>query len=187
MLNDNMTKEGSLKKVFWTMSIFMVISLGIVFLWDSIEPLKNFVHRILDPSFGALLNWNITGGMLLIVFLIALLTTLIQKYTTDQTTLKELKKQQKDIQKEMNKYKQDPQKMMEIQKSLMPTSMKIMELSMRGSMYTIIPFILLFRWFMDFFTALGAVKFFGFISWFWFYLIFVMIFSGILRKALKVA
>ena len=182
-----MTKEGSLKKVFWIMSIFMAISLGIVFLWDSLEGLKNVIHKILDPSFGALLNWNPTWGMLLIVFLIAFITTIIQKYTTDQTTLRELKKHQKEIQKDMNKYKQDPQKMMEIQKSLMPTSMKIMELSMRGSMYTIIPFILLFRWFMDFFAALDNVKFFGFISWFWFYLIFVMIFSSVLRKALKVA
>jgi uncharacterized membrane protein (DUF106 family) len=165
----------------------MVISLGIAFLWDSLPTVKRIVHNILDPSFGAMLNWNITWGMLVIVFLIALLTTLIQKYTTDQTTLRELKKDQKEIQQEMNKYKQDPQKMMEIQKSLMPTSMKIMELSMRGSMYTIIPFILLFRWFMDFFDALGKVRFFGFLSWFWFYLIFVMIFSSILRKALKVA
>ncbi len=102
-----MEKEGSMKKVFWIMSIFIAVSLGIVFLWDSIEPLKNFVHKYLDPSFGALLNWDTTWGLLLIVFLIALLTTIIQKYTTDQTTLRELKKQQKEIQKDMNKYKQD--------------------------------------------------------------------------------
>ena len=182
-----MEKGGSMNKVFFTMAIFMVVSLGIAFLWDYIPAIKNTVHVILDPSFGAILNSNLTWGMMAIVFLIALITTLIQKYTTDQVTLRELKKEQKDIQQEMNKYKQDPKKMMEIQKSLMPTSMKIMELSMRGSMYTIIPFILLFRWFMDFFELLGKVRFFGFLSWFWFYLIFVMIFSSILRKALKVA
>jgi uncharacterized membrane protein (DUF106 family) len=181
------TKGGSLNKLFIIMSIFMVISLGIAFLWDSLPPIKNAVHYVFDPSFGALINWNATWGMLLVVFIISLLTSLIQKYTTDQTTLRELKKEQKAIQKEMNQYKQDPQKMMEIQKNLWPTTMKIMELSMRGSMYTIIPFILLFRWFMDFFETIGNPHFFGFISWFWFYLIFVMIFSSVLRKALKVA
>ncbi len=182
-----MSKEGSLNKVFLIMSIFMVISLSIAFLWDSLLIVKNFVHAILDPTFGAMIQWNLTLGMLVVVFIMALLTTLAQKYATDQETLKELKQDQKEIQKEMNKYKQDPQKMLEIQKSLMPTTMKIMELSMRGSMFTIIPFILLFRWFMDFFETIGNPKFFGFMTWFWFYLIFVMIFSSILRKALKVA
>ena len=180
-------EKGSLNKVFLIMSIFMVVSLGIAFSWDKIPMIKNSVHSVLDPSFGALINWNLTYGMMVVVYVKALMMTFAQKYTTDQETLRELKKEQKEIQKDMDKYRQDPQKMLEIQKNLMPTTMKIMELSMRGSMFTIIPFILLFRWFMDFFTALGNVKFFGFLSWFWFYLIFVMIFSGILRKALKVA
>jgi len=182
-----MNKEGSLNKVFVTMSIFMVISLGIAFLWDSLPFVKGVVHSVLDPSFGAMILWNLSLGMLVVIFIMALLTTLAQKYATDQETLRELKKDQKEIQKEMNQYRKDPEKMLEIQKSLMPTTMRIMELSMRGSMFTIIPFILLFRWFMDFFTTIGNPKFFGFITWFWFYLIFVMVFSSILRKILKVA
>ncbi len=79
-----------------------------------------------------------------------------------------------------------PEKMMEFQKNLWPTTMKIMEVSMKSSLFTIIPFILLFRWFMDFFTAIPDFRFFGFLSWFWFYLIFSIVFSSVLRKALKV-
>ena len=53
------------------------------------------------------------------------------------------------------------QKMMEIQKELMPISMKMMKLSMRPIVFTGIPFILTFRWFMDYFTVIGNPKFFG--------------------------
>ena len=58
---------------------------------------------------------------------------------------------------------------------------------MPAMIFTGIPFILFFRWFMDFFTAIeeatGApVRFFGFLSWFWFYLIFTIIISSVLRK-----
>jgi uncharacterized membrane protein (DUF106 family) len=182
-----MEKRGNMNRVFLIMMVFMAISLGIAFLWDSLPVIKNFVNSILNPTFGALIDWNLTLGMLIVVFLMGLLTTFAQKYTTDQKTLRELKKEQKEVQKEMQKYRQDPKKMLEIQKSLMPTTFKIMELSMRGSIFTIIPFILLFRWFMDFFSTKGNPSFFGFMSWFWFYLIFTIIFSSFLRKFFKVA
>jgi len=70
--------------------------------------------------------------------------------------------------------------------ALMP---KIMSITMKGSFFTIIPFVLLFRWFMEFFSqpAFESFKFFGFLNWFWFYLIFTMIFSGFLRKWFDVA
>ena len=45
---------------------------------------------------------------------------------------------------------------------------------------------ILFRWYMDTFTDLGDPKFFGFLSWFWFYLIFAIVLGGIIRKLLKV-
>ena len=84
-------------------------------------------------------------------------------------------------------FRHHPEKMMEIQKEVFPISTKLMKLSSRPLMFTGIPFILIFRWYMDTFTALGDPKFFGFLSWFWFYLIFTMIFSGLIRKWMKVA
>ena len=174
-------------KFFFIMTIMMVISLAIAFAWDSLSVVKNSVHSVLDPSAGALIDWNLTIGMLIIVFILSMITTLLQKYTTDQETLSELKKQQKEVQLEMKKYRDNPEKVMELQRSSMPVTMKIMELSMRSALYTIIPFILLFRWFMDYFSNAGNPLFFGFITWFWFYLIFAIIFSSILRKWFNVA
>ena len=174
-------------KFFFVMSILMVISLVIAFAWNSLPSVKGAVHSVLDPSAGKLLNWNTTWGMLIIVFILTIITTLLQKYTTDQETLRQLKKEQKEIQEEMKKFRDNPDKVMELQKSAFPASMKIMELSMRSTFYTIIPFILLFRWFYDYFAEIPNFRFFGFFSWIWFYLLFAIIFSGFERKWFNVA
>jgi uncharacterized membrane protein (DUF106 family) len=60
---------------------------------------------------------------------------------------------------------------------------------MRPLLYTAIPFVLFFRWFADYFSNpfFAAFRFFGFLSWFWFYLIGSIIFSSIFRKVLKVS
>ena len=68
---------------------------------------------------------------------------------------------------------------------------KQMKLSMRTIIYTGIPFVLLFRWFSDYFLSLSEVtgepvRFFGFMGWFIFYLIGTVVFSSILKKYMKV-
>lgn len=180
---NNEGKEGSFAPFF----IVMFISLGIALLWNTYPTIKETAHLLLDPSLGVLLSWNITIGFIILIFILSLVTSLSQKYLSDQETLRELKKEQKELQKEINNYKHDPEKMMEIQKNLIPSSMKMFKLSMRPAIYTSVPLILLFRWFMDTFETLGNPKFFGIFSWFWFYLIVFMIFSSILRKVLKIA
>src|SRR3989344_815419 len=181
-----MDNEVSMHKFFFVMSILMIVSLIIAVMWDSLRLVKDSVHSALDPSAGALLNWNTTWGMLIIILILSIITTLLQKYTTDQATLRELRKQQKEIQKEIKKHRDNPQKVMELQRSSLPASMKMMQLSMRSAFYTIIPFILLFRWFLDYFATIPDFRFFGFISWFWFYLIFAIIFGSIQRKMFNV-
>lgn len=179
---DTQGKEGSFKGIF----IVMIISLLIAFFWDSFSFIKNSAHALLNPTAGAILNWNLTGGMFIIIIIITFFMTLVQKYATDQKTLKELRKEQKEVQGEMKKYRDHPEKLMEMQKKQMEFIPKTMKLSMRPMMFTAIPLILFFRWFMDFFSAIGNPKFFGFLSWFWFYLLGSIIFSSILRKILKV-
>ncbi len=179
---NNKGKEGSFKPII----LVMLASLVIAGFWNSAPVIKNSVHYILDPSAGILLNWNLLIGMLVLVFIIALITTLVQKYATDQESLRELKKEQKILSEEMKKYREHPEKLMELQKKQLEFVPKTMKLSMRGIVYTAIPFILFFRWFYDYFNAMGDPKFFGFLSWFWFYLIFSIIFSSILRKVMKV-
>lgn len=179
---DTEGKQGSFKGIF----IVMTISLLIAFFWDSISIIKNTAGSILNPTAGILLGWNLTYGMILLVFVIAIFMTLVQKYGTDQETLRELKKEQKILQEEMKKYKEHPEKIMELQKKQLAFIPKTMKLSMRPIVYTAIPLILFFRWFMDFFSSIGDPKFFGFLSWFWFYIIGSIIFSSILRKVFKV-
>jgi len=177
-----MNKEGSFKPI----AITLVFSMLIALFWNQLTFLKNFVHLIFDPTAGAMLLWNLNIGMILIICVLTIATTLIQKYTTDQETLKELRKEQKELQKEMKKYRDNPQKIMELQKKSFEFLPKTMKLSMRSIAYTAIPLILFYRWFMDFFSAIGNPKFFGFLGWFLTYLILTIIFSSILRKVLKV-
>ncbi len=182
LMKDKNAKEGS----FTPLVLIMIASLVIAFYWDKISFIKEAIHFIFNPTAGALLDWNLNIGMLIIVFIISIITTLVQKYATDQDKLKELKKEQKEIQKQMKEFKNHPEKIMELQKKQFAMMPKQMKLSMRGIAYTGIPFILFFRWFNDYFLAAGNPKFILGLSWFWFYLIFAMVFSSILRKKMDV-
>src|SRR3989344_7205058 len=105
-------KDRSMKFIF----LVLFASLVIAFYWDKVPFIKDSVHSVLNPTVGLLIDWNVTYGMIIIVFLIMIVMTLVQKYATDQDTLKELKKEQKILQEEMKKYKDHPEKLIELQK-----------------------------------------------------------------------
>ena len=165
--------------------IVMIVSLAIAGLWNYLPIVKQSVHYLLDPSAGRLLDYNINLGMIIISALITLFITIIQKYTIDNDMLRNLKKEQKMLAEEVKKFKDDPAKMMELNKKSLAKAGEMMNLSMGSFMYTAIPIILFFRWFSDYFTVLGNVKIFGFLSWFWAYLLFSIIFSMVFRKMFK--
>ncbi len=179
-------KRGSFKLIM----VVMIFSLLIAAFWNQLPWLSGSIHAILNPTAGFLLNWNLTWGMLIIVLIISFLTTLVQKYATDQKALKELKKEQKILKEEMNRVKDHPEKYLALQKKQMAempeTFKKTMSLSSRAMVYTAVPFILFFRWFNDYFLANGSPVFLGFMSWFWFYLLTTLIFSSILKKYMDV-
>jgi uncharacterized membrane protein (DUF106 family) len=181
---DKKAKEGGFGFIF----IVLIVSLLIAGFWDKVPLIKNSVHSVLNPSAGLLLDSHLFWGMTFLVFLISLFMTLIQKYATDQETLKGLKAEQKELQKEMKEFKHDAAKVMELQKKQFEFIPLMMKHSMRPIIYTGIPIILLFRWFMDYFSAsaMEAYRFLGIFSWFWYYLVLSIIFSSILRKVLKV-
>jgi len=167
------------------MFIMLALSSLVLLLWNQVPIINQTVHAILDPTFGSLLNRNATYGLLIIVMIFSLITTLVQKYGTDQATLKELKKEQKILQEEMKKYKDNPEKLLELNKKQMEFIPKTMELTMRPVMYTAVFFVLCFGWFRDYFATVDF-KFLGFLSWIWFYIIFSIVFSTIFKKILKV-
>jgi len=178
---DTQGKEGSFMPIF----VILIISLLIATFWNSFPIIKNTVHSVLDPTAGVLINWNVTYGFLILIFIITVIMTLAQKYLTDQETMREMKAEQKKLSVEMKEFKDDPAKMIELQKKSFEFMGPMMKLSMRPMMYTGVPIILMFRWFMDTFTGLGDPKFW-ILSWFWFYLISSIIISSVLRKVLKV-
>ena len=179
------------KSSFKPIIIVMVVSLAIAGLWNKLPFIKNTIHFVLNPTAGFLIDWNLTIGMLIVVFVLTLITTLVQKYATDQKTLKELKKEQKEIQKQMKEFRSNPQKMKELQKQQFSFMPKQFKLSMRSIVYTGIPLILFFRWFDDYFTVLATmtgepIRFIGFMGWLVFYLVASIVFGSIFKKIFKV-
>ncbi len=111
---------------------------------------------------------------------VTLVSTLAQKWLTNQEHLKSLKKRQKEIQKELKKCKDDG-----IMKELNLEMMKIVGVMFKSSMkpmfVTIIPFLLLFMWLRGIYSpVMGG-------SWIWYYIGYSVVASIILRKVLKVA
>ena len=165
--------------------IIMLISLFIAFAWDNLPIVKPSVHFLLTPL-EWMLNWNFLMGMIIITFFINLAQTLVHKYTTNQEELKKMKDDQKKFQEEMKQLKNQPDKMLELQKKQWETLPKSFSLSMQSAVYTIIPLILFFRWFNDFFTILNNPKIFLGLGWIGTYILFSIVFSIILKKILKV-
>lgn len=168
------------------MLLVMIISISVGAMWNKMPFIKDSVHGILDPTAGALLGWNVNWGMVIIAGVITIITTLIQKYTTDQTEIKRLKKEQKDLQEEIKKLGHDPEAAMKKQGEMLKMTTEMMDITMRPLMFTVIPIILFFRWFNDYFIT-NNVKVFGFLGWIWAYLIFSIVFSIIFRKVFDVA
>ena len=176
-----------MRKAMLIMFGLMIVSLVIGSMWNSLPFIKDNVHAMLEPTAGALLDWNVSWGMVVISLVITLLTTLLQKYTTDQNEIRRLKKEQKDIQEEVKKLEHDPEAAMKKQGEMLKLTTEMMDYTMRPMIYTVIPIILFFRWFNDYFAANEGVKIFGMLSWFWAYLIFSIVASIIFRKVLDVA
>lgn len=103
-------------------------------------------ENLLNPVFDPLLSLPITWVIVIMAFLITLIITVIYKFTTKQSLMKELKAEMKELQKEMKELKSNPQEMMKVQKKSMQTNMKYMTHSMRSMLFTFIPIILIFGW-----------------------------------------
>ena len=168
------------------MFVVMLISFWIASQWDKdlfgqTDFIKTNIERVLNPTLGDLMKWNLWVGFAIIVGITSLILTLAQKYLSDQVQLKEMKKEQKYLQEEMKKYKEHPEKLMEFQKKQLEFIPKTFELTMKPLVFTSIPIILLFRWFSDY-----LMPQFG-NWWILWYLIGSMIFSGLFRKWFDVA
>ncbi len=101
---------------------------------------------LLSPIFDPLLVLPILWVVIIMALVITLIITLIYKYTTNQSLMKDLKDELKALQKEMKELRNNPKQMMVVQKKAMQTNMKYMSHSMRSTLFTFIPIILIFGW-----------------------------------------
>lgn len=167
----------------------MLLSFFIGAQWNNLSWLRDGVHKVLDPSFGALLSWNIYIGMIIIVFIITFASTGVHKLTVNPEEMRLMKERQKFYSDEMKKYKGDAVKLKEVQMKQMAELpdmfSKNIEITMKPLLFTLVPIILFFRWFSDYFTTLGNPKFFGFLHWILFYILVSILLNGPIRKIYK--
>jgi len=164
--------------------LFLALSIVIGIFWDQVPIIKESANFILNPTAGRLLDYEINLGMIIITALISLFTIIVQKYTVDNASLRELKNDHKKMQQDMKSLKDNPEKLMELQGESMKKSMEVLSLSSKSFIYTTIPLVLFIRWFGDYFSLVD-VKIFGFMHWLFAYILFSLIFSIIFRRLFK--
>ncbi|MBW2996885.1 DUF106 domain-containing protein [Candidatus Woesearchaeota archaeon] len=101
---------------------------------------------LLNPVFSPLLGLPALAVIVLLSLVISIIVTLIYKYMTDQTLMKDLKTRQKELQKRMKAAKKEPDKLMKMQKEAMELNMKTMKQSFKPMLLTFIPVIIIFGW-----------------------------------------
>ncbi len=101
---------------------------------------------LLDPVFAPLLALGPLAAIAIICFILSVIITVAYKYMTDQELMKTLKADIKGFQKQMKEFKDNPEKMMAIQKDAMEKNLQYMMHSMKPTMITFIPIILIFGW-----------------------------------------
>jgi len=104
------------------------------------------LDTILNPIFQPLFNLPYLWAIVVISLVIAVFMTLIYKWMTDQHVMKTLKEDMKKFQQQMKEFKEHPEKVLAIQKQAMETNMKYMMHSMKPTLITFLPIILIFGW-----------------------------------------
>jgi uncharacterized membrane protein (DUF106 family) len=99
-----------------------------------------------DPLFDPLLQLGAFGAIILVSFILSVLITTIYKLMTNQKEMKEMKDKTKAYQKEIKKHQNDPKKMMSIQKDMMSLQGKYMMKSMKPTLVTFLPIMIIFGW-----------------------------------------
>ena len=106
--------------------------------------------EFLNPTLDFLLGWILWLppflGILLITVIISVLITLVYKYTTNQTLMKQLKTEMSALQKQMKELKEHPEEVKKIQSQFMSLNGKYTMESFKPSLYYLIPLLIIFGW-----------------------------------------
>tara|TARA_Y100000310_G_scaffold167856_1_gene167791 strand:- start:5265 stop:6023 length:759 start_codon:yes stop_codon:yes gene_type:complete len=105
-----------------------------------------FINQGLDYLLSPLLGLPSIVAVIIVSLAVSLIITFVYKLVTNQSLMKDLKTEIKELQKEMKGLKDNPGEAMKAQKKAMETNMKYMGHSMRPTLITFIPIILIFGW-----------------------------------------
>ena len=103
------------------------------------------LNAFLDSVLGPLFAMNVTLGIALIAFMLSLVVVLVYKFFTDQTKMGALKEDLKKYQEKLKGIK-NPDKMLKLQKEMMDKNMEYMMQSLKPTLITFIPIVLIFGW-----------------------------------------
>src|SRR3989344_4844831 len=105
-----------------------------------------FLDPVLNPVLQPLLNMSPLLTVVVLALFISLVITLSYKFLTNQSQMKELKEKQKGCQKKMKELRSDSGEMMKMQKEAMSANMEYMKHSLKPTLITMLPIILIFGW-----------------------------------------
>jgi len=111
-----------------------------------------FIDAIFNPVFGWMLDIPPIVSIIILASVLGVISTLLQKYLTDQAKMRRLRDDTKKLQEQMKKVKDDPKKVMSLQQKLMPIQMDLMKESFKPLLVTLIPFLLVFFWLSNHFA-----------------------------------
>lgn len=103
-------------------------------------------ESILNPIFGPMLGLPPLLTMVIISLIISLIIVLVYKYLTNQKLMKEMKEKLKEYQKEMKGLRNNPKELMAVQKKAMELNMKYMTHSLKPTLITFLPIIIIYGW-----------------------------------------
>jgi uncharacterized membrane protein (DUF106 family) len=105
------------------------------------------LDSLVNPVFYPLLEtFGYFWTMVVLCLVITVITTVIYKYTTNQSLMKDLKEEQKALQKQVKELKNEPEKAMQVQKRMMEINSKYMMHSFKPMLFTFLPIIIFFGW-----------------------------------------
>ena len=133
--------------------------------------------------------------ILVIAVGLSLAMTFAYKFLTDQAVMREIKAEIDRLKKKMKASRRDPEAMQAIQKEMMPLNMKYLKMSMKPTLITLLPFLLIFMGLRAIYGSTIIIGPWGpsipiigtSLEWIGTYIILSLIFTTVFRKALKVA
>ncbi|MDP2946882.1 MAG: EMC3/TMCO1 family protein [Nanoarchaeota archaeon] len=131
-------------------------------------------------TLGEIIIANPILSLAIISLVVTFISSLAQKWLTNQEHLKNLKKRQKEIQKELKNCK-DECKLKELNAEILSITGLMFKSSLKPLIATAVPFLILFTWLRAFYQPLLG----GW--WILYYIIFSLVSSIILRKVLDIA